>query len=1463
MDSALQELLHAELDPYEIVEVLVRLTNENVIPEKLTPIAQFGDIITCRIRRADILEVYRSDQTKSMKAPRFVAYDASYSSEYISSSSEKEAYTETATGKNTVVAVMDWGIDFAHPNFRNPDGSTRLLALWDQSFKDTKGLAPYGYGRLFTRDQIDRALKSKTPYKSLRYHPGKSDSTGNGTHGTHVMDIAAGNGAIGSKGVASKADLIFVHLASRGTSGTANLGDSVRILEALDAINNLAEDRPLAINVSVGRHGGPHDGKTLVEQGIDNFLKLRNNTMVCQSTGNYFQSRTHHSDIVRPGKIKSFSFIVDKADTTLNEMEIWYPGSDLFSIELINNRYGKSFRCPVNSKRDVVIGGATIGRIYHRDKEPNNGKNHINLFLYKNAPSGRWTVKLKGKKIFDGRYHAWIERDGSCSTCQSRFDPSFAVTNATTGTIANGYNSIVVGAYDATSGGFKMAPFSSKGPTLDGRFKPDIIAPGWNIRAARSTPGSSQLPRPSTTRMSGTSMAAPRVAGATALVLELLPKNTPFWQIRNIIIGAADPVLGADATRTGGGKLNIMKAVATAKQYAEKRKALLKTLKPFGWRNTFRLPPLTDSKVLVPKATEYSENLTSAFESPESVHLGTEELGFNKNPNFLRGVEPPGNHFDVRRKNFESTTFTPSYLSKIFVISDSNAILRDNKLAPLKIERATQEVGRNAKGNAILAKGRGYRILKISKTISGNMVGQVATSANPKIPLGWTVASNFTGSFYNESLILRRAPINNSDPSAFTVVDMNAIIRNPNGNFTTTRSIIPIGAFVQLIGYDQSRRYAQVILKQLPSPASITNAPLWTAASNLQQGWLKIFGPNSAWKRGRFIGMLNLVDVVGTGLRAKQVALDTLSAYQNLCDNALTAGVQITLNSGFRSYPQQERLYINYKKGIKGYNLAALPGRSNHQNGIAFDLNTTGKKGTGWGIVYNWLKQHATSFGFLRTVRTEHWHWVYNPNRAAQAKQIGEYRSWMIRKSAEQVHPELEDIPINFEILKGGEHQNPYNGKEIEHGNEIYTLEDHNKLLNQNLVQNDIQSTNIDTEIEDDVYEPYDSFHNEFDNESYFDTTSIEDVKNIGKAVRANRRYGISLGWNVHHDKINDLLLPFAGMQNVSLSEDTFAFALSKWQKSKGFSEDDSDGILGPKTWRIMKGEIGIMATPIATTPVASATVEDEWNNLPNIKIKYPSLQSYLIKRAEVAAWGIPSPGSYIADAISEWNKNSGVHHYFGSFDGNPRKSYLNLKRLYNKKGISNPGEYISTNIRRYTFFNESSHGHIILKQKLASAEQQLKAAGHTFSFQSAWSFVPRTFNSNINKLSNHAIGKAVDIDPQSNPHITNKGEMKVIEAVCGSKLVNGFLRERDPDVFRRASDYFKATFNSQWVSQQTDQSILRVLRSTKRMKKLEKYARLGFCTLPGPLVRALQNAGLSWGGTWSSAKDFMHFETK
>jgi hypothetical protein len=292
-------------------------------------------------------------------------------------------------------------------------------------------------------------------------------------------------------------------------------------------------------------------------------------------------------------------------------------------------------------------------------------------------------------------------------------------------------------------------------------------------------------------------------------------------------------------------------------------------------------------------------------------------------------------------------------------------------------------------------------------------------------------------------------------------------------------------------------------------------------------------------------------------------------------------------------------------------------------------------------------------------------------------------------------------------------------------------------------------------------------------------------------------------------------------------------------------------------------------------TPVA----QTEWDTHRNIKARYKTWQAYEAVRSQVASWGVNNPADYIEAAIGEWNGNAGIHGYFGNnFDGDPHRSYLNLKRLYQARGINNPANYIANNIVNITFFNRTTQGHRDLQAALNAAQTALTSAGHSFILEvGTWSFVPRTFNDNINKLSNHALGRAIDINPQNNPHITSAEEVLAIDTICRSLLPSGLLSETNFDNLQRASDRFKQNFNNSWVDQQKE--LLKDMSKQKptptdmpaqkklvkaiqnRRSALNKYAANGFLNLPKALVEALQSAGLNWGGTWSSAKDFMHFE--
>ncbi|MDT5286840.1 MAG: hypothetical protein QOF88_1729, partial [Mycobacterium sp.] len=569
MDPALTELLlrSEEDDEDQVVEAIIRLRNPSVDVPGVRVVSRFGSIATCRLAVSSIRDVWAHPGVVSLKAPRSLGPDnetASRSTKLRPTDTRRPPHLPVA-GSGVVVAAVDWGLDFDHPNFKNPDGTTRLLALWDQRDDSGDSPEPYGYGKLHTRDQIDRALGTSDPYQALGYQPSRADA-GGGTHGTHVLDIAAGNGRAGGPvGMAPKAELVFVDLADRDTGGLANLGGSVRLCEAVDFIARTAGPRPWVINLSIGRHGGPHDGKTLIELALDELLDAAPGRFIAQSTGNYYRAGAHACGVLAEGQSRSIHFVVDPADITDNELEIWYDGRDEFTVQ-VDPPKGIGPAIALGTRADLAdADGRLIGRVHHRARDPNNGDNHIDVFLYEPGPFGVWTVTLSAKHSEHGRFDAWLERDEKCPGCQTRFITNDRNPTTTTGTIANSHLPLIVGAYDAHRQDRPVARFSSSGPTRDGRRKPDIAAPGVAVLAARSAPRGASQSTGGHTRKSGSSMATPHVTGAIALCLQIAGHRWTARGIRRLVLGTADPAR-AQRNRIGRGYLNIPALIAAAQR---------------------------------------------------------------------------------------------------------------------------------------------------------------------------------------------------------------------------------------------------------------------------------------------------------------------------------------------------------------------------------------------------------------------------------------------------------------------------------------------------------------------------------------------------------------------------------------------------------------------------------------------------------------------------------------------------------------------------------------------------------------------------------------------------------------------------------------------------------------------------------------------------------------------------------
>lgn len=461
-------------------------------------------------------------------------------------------------GQGVLVAVIDSGISWRNRDFRNADGTSRILFLWDQTLqaervweqialrnllseeRKEEYAPPAGFltGVEFDRSQINEALNASSEIDGNLLVP-SVDTSG---HGTAVAGIAAGSGeGYGSvyEGVAPQSELIIVKL---GTPRANSFPRTTELMRALTYVvrKSLELRKPIAINLSFGNTYGAHNGTSLLERFVDNVSEI-GRSVICVGSGNEGASGGHTGGSVGTntgsapdgtaaggglagspvGEARAIvELVVGNYETGLN-VQLWKDYADIYNVRLISP-IGEEFN--VNTGRggkQTFILEQTRILLYNGEPAPYMTSQEIYFdFLPRGngryINSGVWTFVLEPVKTVTGNYTLYLPSE-TVRSGQTRFvrpTPDITLTIPSTASKV-----ITVGAYETQLEAY--ADFSGRGylyqdrlgSRIDGSLvKPDITAPGVNILAP--TREGTYAP------VTGTSFATPFVTGAAALLMQ-------------------------------------------------------------------------------------------------------------------------------------------------------------------------------------------------------------------------------------------------------------------------------------------------------------------------------------------------------------------------------------------------------------------------------------------------------------------------------------------------------------------------------------------------------------------------------------------------------------------------------------------------------------------------------------------------------------------------------------------------------------------------------------------------------------------------------------------------------------------------------------------------------------------------------------------------------------------------------
>ena len=438
-------------------------------------------------------------------------------------------------GRGVLIGLIDTGIDYTNPLFQNPDGTTRINSIWDQSLPEDKDILPPGvpdrypgsgasYGTEYTREEINAALASDTPLALV-------PSTDTNGHGTFLAGIAAGASvpAQDFTGAAPESELVVVKLKPakqylrdfylvRSDANAYQENDIMMGIKYL-RVEAYRLRKPMVILLGLGSNLGSHEGTSPLSITLQDISRSLGAATVI-AAGNETGLGHHYEGTIPSGQEwDDVEIRVGQPESELGfVVELWASTADTYSVGFISPSGEIISRIPIIAGNETSIPfllEPTVITVNYQLIEAGSGKQLI--FMRFQAPTtGIWKIRVFNTQYLTGQFHLWLPSQGLISDETVFLSPNPYTTITLPGNTAS---PITVGAYNHLNNSIYI--HSSRGYTVGGLVKPDIAAPGVNIAGpavGRGIGPAGTAAVPMTTR-TGTSVAAAHVAGAVANLL--------------------------------------------------------------------------------------------------------------------------------------------------------------------------------------------------------------------------------------------------------------------------------------------------------------------------------------------------------------------------------------------------------------------------------------------------------------------------------------------------------------------------------------------------------------------------------------------------------------------------------------------------------------------------------------------------------------------------------------------------------------------------------------------------------------------------------------------------------------------------------------------------------------------------------------------------------------------------------